>query len=84
MIITYDADTCEPKHDADEVRIGQCMHRLNHKLNHRSISKWNGGKGSSSGTTVYVAWKRAVIFVGWVFFLISLGGQAPHVLRAHM
>ena len=24
------------------------------------------------------------IFSGWVFFLISLGGQAPHVLRAHM
>ena len=28
--------------------------------------------------------KRAVAFSGWVFFLISLGGQAPHVLRAHM
>ena len=28
--------------------------------------------------------KRAVIFFGWVFFLISLGGQAPHVLRDHM
>ena len=24
------------------------------------------------------------MFFGWVFFLISLGGQAPHVLRAHM
>ena len=23
--------------------------------------------------------KRAVIFFGWVFFLISSGGQAPHV-----
>ena len=23
--------------------------------------------------------QRAVIFIGWVFFLISLGGQAPHV-----
>ena len=28
--------------------------------------------------------ERAVIFSGLVFFLISLGGQAPHVLRAHM
>ena len=26
--------------------------------------------------------KRAVMFLGWVFFLISLG--SPHVLRAHM
>ena len=26
----------------------------------------------------------AVVFVGWVFFLSSLGGQAPHVLRAPM
>ena len=24
------------------------------------------------------------MFFGWVFFLISSGGQAPHVLRAHM
>ena len=24
------------------------------------------------------------MFFGWVFFLISLGGQAPHVLRAPM
>ena len=24
------------------------------------------------------------MFFGWVFFLISLGGQARHVLRAHM
>ena len=24
------------------------------------------------------------MFFGWVFFLISLRGQAPHVLRAHM
>ena len=23
--------------------------------------------------------KKVVIFFGWVFFLISLGGQAPHV-----
>ena len=28
--------------------------------------------------------KRAVVFFGWVFFLISSGGQAPHVLRAHV
>ena len=28
--------------------------------------------------------KRAVVFSGWVFYLISLGGQAPHVLRAHV
>ena len=26
----------------------------------------------------------AVMFVGWVFYLMSLGGQAPHALRAHM
>ena len=24
------------------------------------------------------------MFFGWVFYLISLGGQAPHVLRAHV
>ena len=24
------------------------------------------------------------MFFGWVFFLVSLGGQAPHVLRAQM
>ena len=28
--------------------------------------------------------KRAVTFFGWVFQEIPLGGQAPHVLRAHM
>ena len=28
--------------------------------------------------------KEAVMFFRVVFFLISLGGQAPHVLRAHM
>ena len=27
--------------------------------------------------------KKTVIFFGWVFFLGSSGGQAPHVLRAH-
>ena len=27
--------------------------------------------------------KRAVMFFGWVFFLVSFGGQALHVLRAH-
>ena len=27
---------------------------------------------------------RGVMFCGWVFYLISLGGQAPHVLWAHM
>ena len=27
--------------------------------------------------------KRAVMFFGWVVFLISVRGQAPHVLRAH-
>ena len=30
-----------------------------------------------------VIWKGAVVFFGWVFVLISLGGQAPHVLTAH-
>ena len=28
--------------------------------------------------------KRAAVFFGWVFFLISLRGQAPHVPGAHM
>ena len=32
----------------------------------------------------YVIWERAVIPSGWALFLISLGGQAPHMLRAHM
>ena len=27
-------------------------------------------------------WRRAAMFPGRVFFLVSLGGQAPHVLRA--
>ena len=28
--------------------------------------------------------RRAVIFVGWVSLLVSLGDQVPHVPRAHM
>ena len=41
---------------------------------------------STSGfiNTLYAPRKRAVIHFGWVFFLISLGGRAPRVLRAHM
>ena len=39
----------------------------------------NGGDGDG-----WVIWERPATFPGWVFFLISLGGQAPHVLRAHM
>ena len=31
-----------------------------------------------------VSTKRAVIPFGWALFLVSLGGQAPRVLRAHM
>ena len=31
-----------------------------------------------------LASRRAVLFVGWGFFLVSLGGQTPHVLRAPM
>ena len=30
------------------------------------------------------ALKKVVIFFGWVVFLTSLGGQAPHVSLAHM
>ena len=33
---------------------------------------------------IQVRAKKAARFFGWVFLLISLGGQAPHVLRAHM
>ena len=36
------------------------------------------------GRTCTSSENRAVTFFGWVFFLISLGGQAPHLLRAHM
>ena len=32
---------------------------------------------------VLIMGESASIF-GWVFFLISLGGRAPHVLRAHV
>ena len=35
------------------------------------------------GYVTRVSKKSGTIF-GWEFFLISLGGQAPHVLRAHM
>ena len=39
--------------------------------------------GKGQGMTC-VSRKRAVIFFRLVFVLISFGGQAPHVLRAHM
>ena len=40
----------------------------------RSVRSGWGGWGTRTRSQ-----KRVVIFFGWVFFLISLGGQAPHV-----
>ena len=39
---------------------------------------------SNPGGDTYVISKETVMFCGRAFFLILLGGQAPHVLRAHV
>jgi len=51
----------------------------------RATAAHAGAEAVASNTmTLSCSQRRAVIRFGWVFFLISLGGQAPHVLRAQM
>ena len=49
-----------------------------------AYSGGNQRKLSTAIALVGASTHRAVMFFGWVFFLISSGGQAPHVRRTHM